>query len=139
MAGYYSMHGFGMRTHPVYGVLMMHEGIDIANDVGTPVCATGNGVVESAGRTEAGYGMMIVINHGYGYTTIYGHLSKVLVKNGQHVNRGQLIARSGRTGVVTGPHLHYEVRRNGVLQNPVDYFFDDIDYQRIKDQLAAQY
>jgi murein DD-endopeptidase MepM/ murein hydrolase activator NlpD len=139
MAGYYSMHGFGMRYHPVYGVRMMHEGIDIANDVGTPVYATGDGVAESAGRTEAGYGVMIIINHGYGYTTLYGHLSKVLVQAGQHVKRGQLIARSGRTGVVTGPHLHYEVRRNGVLQNPVDYFFDDIDYQRIKDQLAAQY
>jgi murein DD-endopeptidase MepM/ murein hydrolase activator NlpD len=139
MVGYYSMHSFGMRYHPVYGVWMMHEGIDIANDVGTPVYATGDGVVESAGRTEAGYGIMMLINHGYGYTTLYGHLSKVLVQSGQHVKRGQLIARSGRTGVVTGPHLHYEVRRNGVLQNPVDYFFDDIDYQRIKDQLAAQY
>ena len=139
MEGYYSMHSFGMRYHPVYGVRMMHEGIDIANDVGTPVYATGDGVVESAGRTEAGYGIMILINHGYGYTTLYGHLSKVLVRSGQHVKRGQLIARSGRTGVVTGPHLHYEVRRNGVLQNPVDYFFDDIDYQRIKDQLASQY
>jgi murein DD-endopeptidase MepM/ murein hydrolase activator NlpD len=139
MVGYYSMHGFGMRYHPVYGVRMMHEGIDIANDVGAPVYATGDGIVESAGRTEAGYGIMVVVNHGYGYTTLYGHLSKVLVQGGQHVKRGQLIARSGRTGVVTGPHLHYEVRRNGVLQNPVDYFFDDVDYQRIKDQLAAQY
>jgi len=82
-------------------------------------------------------GIMIVINHGYGYTTVYGHLDRVLVQAGERVKRGALIARSGRTGVVTGPHLHYEVRLHGVLQNPVDYFFDDIDYQKIKQQLAS--
>jgi len=137
MEGFYSMNSFGMRFHPVYHQMLPHEGIDIANDVGTPVYATGDGVVESAGRTEAGLGIMIVINHGYGYTTTYGHLDKVLVHSGERVKRGALIARSGRTGVVTGPHLHYEVRLHGVLQNPVDYFFDDIDYQKIKQQLAS--
>ena len=136
MEGYYSMHSFGMRYHPVYHAMLPHEGLDIANDVGTAVYATGDGVVESAGRTSAGLGIMIVINHGYGYTTVYGHLSKVLVRSGERVNRGALIARSGRTGVVTGPHLHYEVRLHGQLQNPVDYFFDDIDYNKIKEQLA---
>lgn len=137
MVGYFSMNGFGMRYHPVYHQMRPHEGIDIANDVGTPVYATGNGVIESAGRTQAGLGIMIVINHGYGYTTVYGHLDKVLVQPGTHVKRGEMIARSGRTGVVTGPHLHYEVRLHGVLQNPVDYFFDDVDYQSIKAQLAS--
>ena len=136
MSGFYSMHGYGMRLHPVFGVQKLHEGIDIANDTGTPVCATGDATVQSAGRTEAGYGIMVVLNHGFGYTTIYAHLSKVLVRPGQHVKRGDAIALSGRTGIATGPHLHYEVRLRGVLQNPVDFFFDDVDYQTIKDQLA---
>jgi murein DD-endopeptidase MepM/ murein hydrolase activator NlpD len=81
---------------------------------------------------------MIVLNHGFGYTTVYAHLSKVLVRSGERVKRGDLIGLSGRTGIVTGPHLHYEVRLRGVLQNPVDYFFDDVDYQSIKNQLAAR-
>ena len=136
MDGYYSMGGFGMRMHPIYHQWLPHEGLDIANDVGTPVYATGDGVVASSGRTLAGLGIMIVINHGYGYTSVYGHLDKVLVRAGERVKRGAIIARSGRTGVATGPHLHYEVRLNGVLQNPVDYFFDDVDYKKIKEQLA---
>jgi murein DD-endopeptidase MepM/ murein hydrolase activator NlpD len=136
MDGYYSIHGFGVRFHPVYHEMMFHEGLDISNDVGTPVHATGDGVVQAEGRTEAGLGNMIMINHGYGYTTVYGHLDKILVQPGEHVKRGEIIARSGRTGVVTGPHLHYEVRLNGILQNPVDYFFDDADYTKIKEQLA---
>jgi murein DD-endopeptidase MepM/ murein hydrolase activator NlpD len=137
MNGYFSMHGFGMRFHPVFHEMRLHEGLDIANDIGTPVHATGDGLVEAAGRTEAGLGNMIVINHGYGYTTVYGHLDKVLVHPGDRVKRGAMIARSGKTGIATGPHLHYEVRLNGVLQNPVDYFFDDVDYKKIKDQLAS--
>jgi murein DD-endopeptidase MepM/ murein hydrolase activator NlpD len=136
MEGFYSMSGFGMRYHPVYHQMLFHEGLDISNDVGTPVYATGDGVVENAGRTSAGLGIMIVVNHGFGYTTVYGHLDRVLVRPGDRVKRGALIARSGRTGIVTGPHLHYEVRLHGVLQNPVDYFFDDVDYQKIKEQLA---
>jgi murein DD-endopeptidase MepM/ murein hydrolase activator NlpD len=138
MEGFYSMTGFGMRFHPVYHQMLPHEGLDIANDVGTPVYATGDGVVENAGRTSAGLGIMVVINHGFGYTTVYGHLDRVLVRPGERVKRGAMIARSGRTGIVTGPHLHYEVRLRGVLQNPVDYFFDDVDYKKIKEQLASQ-
>ena len=137
MEGFYSMNGYGMRFHPVYHQMLFHEGLDIANDVGTAVYATGDGVVEAAGQTSAGLGIMIVINHGYGYTTVYGHLSKVLIRSGQHVKRGSLIARSGRTGVVTGPHLHYSVRLHGQLQNPVDYFFDDIGIKQIDEQLAS--
>jgi len=136
MEGFYSMNGYGMRYHPVFHQMLFHEGLDIANDVGTPVYATGDGVVENAGRTSAGLGVMIVLNHGYGYATVYGHLDRVLVRPGEHVKRGALVARCGRTGIVTGPHLHYEVRLHGVLQNPVDYFFDDVDYQKIKEQLA---
>ena len=137
MVGYYDVHSFGMRMHPVLHIRKMHEGLDIANDVGTPVYAAADGVIEFAGRTGGGYGIMVEINHGYGYTTAYAHLSKVLVREGQKVKRGDLIAKSGRTGLVSGPHLHYEVRYKGVRQNPIDYFFDDISVQDYRRQLAA--
>ena len=134
MEGYYSPNSFGPRLHPVLRIIKPHEGLDIANDVGTAVYAAADGVVEFAGHTHGGYGIMVELNHGYGYTTAYAHLSKVLVREGQKVKRGDLIARSGRTGLVTGPHLHYEVRYNGIRQNPIDYFFDDINYQEYKNQ-----
>lgn len=134
MAGYYSVHGFGPRLHPVLRIIKPHEGLDIANDVGTPVFASADGIVEYAGRTRGGYGIMVELGHGYGYTTIYAHLSKVIVKEGQRVKRGDLIALSGRTGLVSGPHLHYEVRLNGIRQNPIDYFFDDVDYVEYREQ-----
>jgi murein DD-endopeptidase MepM/ murein hydrolase activator NlpD len=137
MDGYYSVNGFGMRIHPVLRVYRMHEGTDIVNDVGTNVYATADGVVRYAGRTEGGYGAVVDINHGYGYSTLYAHLSRVLVRPGQSVRRGELIAKSGRSGLVSGPHLHYEIRKNGRKQNPVDFFFDDVDAARYRSQLAA--
>jgi murein DD-endopeptidase MepM/ murein hydrolase activator NlpD len=138
MEGYYTLNGFGMRIHPVLRVYRMHEGLDIINDVGTRIYATGDGKVLYAGRTQGGYGTVIEISHGYGYSTLYAHLSSVLVRAGQTVRRGELIARSGRSGLVSGPHLHYEVRLNGRKQNPVDYFFDDIDAARYRMLLAAR-
>jgi murein DD-endopeptidase MepM/ murein hydrolase activator NlpD len=126
MEGYYSRAGFGMRMHPVLGIFKTHEGLDIVNDVGTPVYAAGDGVVEMSGHSGGGYGIVVVVRHGFGYQTLYAHLSKTLVREGQHVKRGDLIAKSGRTGLVTGPHLHYEVRHNGVYQNPIDFFLDDV-------------
>jgi murein DD-endopeptidase MepM/ murein hydrolase activator NlpD len=137
MAGPYSINGFGMRVHPVLRVYRMHEGIDIVNDVGTNVYAAGDGVVHFAGRTAGGYGLVIELSHGYGYSSLYAHLDKVLVRPGQSVRRGELIAKSGRSGLVSGPHLHYEVRRDGRKQNPVDYFFDDIQAARYRSQLAS--
>jgi len=134
MDGYYSIHGFGTRLHPVLRIIKPHEGLDIANDAGTSVFATGDGVVEYAGRTQGGYGILVELSHGFGYTTAFAHLSKVLVKEGQRVKRGDLIALSGRTGLVSGPHLHYEVRLNGIRQNPIDYFFDDVNYQQFQEQ-----
>ena len=127
MAGYYSRLGIGIRLHPILNIYRPHEGLDVANDVGTPVYASADGTVEFAGRS-GGYGIMVELNHGYSYRTVYGHLSKVLVRDGQNVKRGELIARSGNTGLSSGPHLHYEVRLNGVAQNPLDYFFDDVDF-----------
>jgi murein DD-endopeptidase MepM/ murein hydrolase activator NlpD len=137
MAGPYSPNGFGMRLHPVLHVYRMHPGLDIPNDVGTAVYASGDGVVRYAGHTAGGYGIVVEVNHGFGYTTLYAHLSQVLVRPGQRVRRGELIAKCGRSGLVSGPHLHYEVRRNGTAQNPVDYFFDDVDAARYRTMLAA--
>ena len=137
MAGSYSLNGFGMRVHPVLRVYRMHDGIDIISDVGTNVFAAGDGVVRYAGRTQGGYGVVVEVDHGYGYSSLYAHLSQMVVKQGQTVKRGELIARCGRSGLVSGPHLHYEVRRNGAKQNPVDYFFDDVDASRYRTLLAS--
>jgi murein DD-endopeptidase MepM/ murein hydrolase activator NlpD len=138
MDGYYSIKEFGLRLHPVLGVYRTHEGLDIINDVGTPVYAAADGTIEMAGHSGGGYGIVVVIKHGYGFQTLYGHLSQVLVREGQVVKRGDCIAKSGRTGLVSGPHLHYEVRYNGVCQNPADYFFDDISAQEYRKQLATR-
>jgi murein DD-endopeptidase MepM/ murein hydrolase activator NlpD len=136
MVGTYSYHGFGLRKDPFIGVLKRHEGVDIHNDVGTPVYATGDGVVEFSGATGSGYGIALELNHGYGYKSWYAHLSKCVARQGQRVKRGTLIAYSGNTGRSTGPHLHYEVIRNGEKQNPVEYFVDDVDYETIRAQLV---
>lgn len=137
MEGYYTLHGFGMRIHPVLRVFRMHEGVDIINDVGTNVYATADGVVRYAGRTEGGYGAVVDIDHGFGYSSVYAHLSRISVRPGQTVKRGEFIAKSGRSGLVSGPHLHYEIRKNGRKQNPVDYFFDDVNAARYRALLAA--
>jgi murein DD-endopeptidase MepM/ murein hydrolase activator NlpD len=137
MAGGYSVNGFGMRLHPVIRVYRMHTGVDIINDVGTNIYAAVDGVVRFAGRTQGGYGIVVEIDHDYGYSSLYAHLSQVSVRPGQSVKRGQLIAKSGRTGLVSGPHLHYEVRRGGTRLNPVDYFFYDIDAARYRTLLAS--
>jgi murein DD-endopeptidase MepM/ murein hydrolase activator NlpD len=137
MDGYYSTQGFGVRIHPILGTRKVHLGLDIVNDVGTPVYSAGDGVVHMAGQSGGGLGVAIIINHGYGYQTVYAHLSKVFVHAGQKVRRGDMIAKSGKSGLVTGPHLHYEVRKNGVSQNPMDYFFDDVraeDYRKLADR-----
>jgi murein DD-endopeptidase MepM/ murein hydrolase activator NlpD len=134
--GPYSINGFGMRIHPVLGVWRMHEGLDIINEVGVPVYAAGDATVFFAGRTQGGYGSVVELSHGYGYTTLYAHLSEILVHEGQQVKRGELIGKIGRSGLVSGPHLHYEVRLNGRKHNPVDYFFDDIEAARYRTLLA---
>jgi murein DD-endopeptidase MepM/ murein hydrolase activator NlpD len=136
MIGTYSYHGFGLRNDPLIGSLKRHEGVDIHGDVGTPVYATGDGAVEFTGPTGSGYGTALMINHGYGYQSWYAHLSKCVARSGQRVKRGALIAYSGNTGRSTGPHLHYEVIRNKVKQNPVEYFVDDVDYEKIRAQLV---
>ena len=117
--------GFGMRRHPILGYTRMHKGMDIAAPWGTPVFAASDGVVQFAGRAS-GYGNLIRINHAGPYGTGYGHLSRILVRSGQHVRRGQQIAASGNSGLSTGPHLHYETYRNGVAVNPMSFSFSVI-------------
>ena len=116
---------YGSRTDPFYKVPKFHEGIDFSASVGTEVYATGNGTVSEAGR-NAGYGNEIIIDHGYSYKTVYAHLSRMFVKPGQKIRRGQIIGYVGNTGKSTSPHLHYEVRKNGVAVNPIYYFFNDL-------------
>jgi len=118
---------FGMRMHPILRIMKMHEGVDIVTDMGTPVFATGKGTVDFVG-IKGGYGLCLEINHGFGYTTMYGHLSFVEVTPGQKINRGMEIAKSGNSGLSSGPHLHYEVSHNGVKLNPAEFFFDDMSY-----------
>lgn len=109
--------GFGMRRHPILGYNRMHRGVDIAAPWGSPVFAASDGVVQFAGRSS-GYGNFIKVTHGGGYGTGYGHLSRIYVRNGEHVRRGQRIGAVGNTGLSTGPHLHYELYRNGMAVNP---------------------
>jgi len=118
---------FGMRVHPILRIRRMHNGIDIITDVGTNVYAPGSGKVEFVGR-RGGYGLTVEINHGFGYKTIYAHLSKINVKEGQSISRGELIALTGNSGSLsTGPHLHYEVRHNGIPLNPRNFIYDDVE------------
>jgi murein DD-endopeptidase MepM/ murein hydrolase activator NlpD len=131
--------GFGYRIDPVYKTTKFHAGLDFAAPQGTPIYATANGTVEVAGNTGNGYGNHVVINHGYGYTTLYGHMFKVKARAGQKVKRGEVIGYVGSTGKSTGPHCHYEVRRNGQPVDPVYYFYNDItpeQYDRLL-KLAA--
>ena len=125
--GNYSINGFGMRRHPILGIRKFHSGLDINCNWGTPVRASGNGKVISVER-QSGFGLVVEIDHGFGYLTIYAHLSKALVKRGDRVTRGQLIAKSGNSGLSSGPHLHYEVHHNGKALDPIDFFFDEYTF-----------
>lgn len=132
--------GYGNRIDPIYKTVKFHAGMDFSAFTGTPVYATGNGVVRKAGW-EGLYGNCIEIDHGFGYLTRYAHLHKIEVRVGQKVVRGQTIGRVGSTGKSTGPHLHYEVHVKGKVVNPINYYFMDLsadDYDRMI-QLAANH
>ena len=131
--------GFGMRYHPILHYRRMHTGVDLTAPLGTPVHATGNGTVVVAGRGQnlGGYGVCVVIDHGYGFKTLYAHLSDVDVQPGQKVNRGTVIGKVGRTGLAQGYHLHYEVIQNGNKVNPVYYFFNDLTPAEYDEVLEA--
>ncbi|MDR2293076.1 MAG: M23 family metallopeptidase [Prevotellaceae bacterium] len=124
---------FGRRMHPVYQRMHHHDGLDFSTDTGNPVHATGDGVVSKV-RYSSSYGNVIDIDHGFGYLTRYAHLSKILVKEGMQVKRGENIGLSGSTGTSTGPHLHYEVRYYGVAMHPKKYYVDEsaeISYDKL--------
>lgn len=117
---------FGYRTDPFYKVTKFHEGIDFTAPVGTDIYSTGDGRVVNIEFSRRGYGNLIEIDHGFGYKTVYAHLSKMNVKLGQKVSRGEVIGFVGNTGKSTAPHLHYEVRKNGKAIDPINFFFNDI-------------
>jgi len=126
--------GFGMRIDPVYGSPKMHKGLDFTAPQGTPIYATGDGVVRTATYSASGFGNHVEINHGYGYETLYGHMVRIKVSNGQRVKRGEVIGYVGSTGKSTGPHCHYEVKLNGQHVNPVYFFSNDLNPEQY-DQL----
>jgi len=129
--------GFGWRVDPIYKTKQMHTGMDFTADKGTEVYATGDGVVQIVENKAWGYGKSIVINHGYGYQTRYAHLSAVGVSEGQKVKRGFLIGLVGSTGRSTGPHLHYEVIKNGVKVNPIAYYHNDLSPDQYEELLKV--
>ena len=125
--------GFGMRYHPILNIYRMHEGLDFIVPKGTPIFSTADGRVADC-RNSGTFGTVIEIDHGFGYRTLYAHLSKILVKPGTKVKRGEQIALSGNSGLSSGPHLHYEVHLNNKAQDPVNYFFNDLspaEYEEI--------
>jgi len=129
--------GFGYRIDPVYKTVKMHAGLDFAAPQGTPVYATANGVVKASGNSGNGYGNHILINHGYGYETLYGHLYKTKSRPGERVKRGEIIGYVGSTGKSTGPHLHYEVHKNNQHLDPVYFFYNDLTPEQFDRILKA--
>jgi murein DD-endopeptidase MepM/ murein hydrolase activator NlpD len=133
--------GFGPRVHPVYKVKKMHNGIDFAAEIGTPIYATADGKVLKVDVKFSGYGKLVEIDHGFGYHSRYAHMHGFAVREGQNVKRGDLIGYVGNTGLSTAPHLHYEVIINGVQVNPVHYFFNDLtagEYERILELASTE-
>lgn len=118
--------GFGYRIDPIYKTVKFHAGLDFTAPSGTPIYATGDGVVEEASLSDVGYGNHVVVRHGYGYKTLYGHMLRTKVKSGQTIKRGDVLGWVGSTGKSTGPHCHYEVMKNGEKVDPVYFFFNDL-------------
>ena len=126
--------GFGLRIHPIYKIIKFHYGMDFTAPAGTEVYATGNGVVASVQSSQRGLGKHIIIDHGFGYSSIYAHLSNFNVRTGQKVQRGDVIGFVGNTGTSIANHLHYEIKLNGVNVDPVNYYFEDLtpeEYGRV--------
>jgi len=121
--------GFGYRIHPIYGIPKMHKGLDFTAPQGTPIYATGDGTVAKAGLAT-GTGNHVVINHGYGYETVYMHMVRIKARVGQRVKRGDVIGWVGSTGASTGPHCHYEVHINGRPVDPVYFFYNDLNAEQ---------
>lgn len=126
--------GFGLRIHPIYKISMFHYGMDFTAPLGTDIYATGDGVVESVIADQRGYGKHVIINHGFGYKTLYAHMDRFNVRVRQKVKRGDVIGFVGSTGLSLAPHVHYEVHINDVPVDPSNYYFNDLsaaDYERL--------
>jgi len=132
--------GFGYRIDPVYKDRRLHPGLDFTAPIGTPIYATADGVIKDAGFNTGGYGNRVVINHGFGYETLYAHMVRIKARVGARVKRGEVIGYVGSTGKSTGPHLHYEVHKNGTQLDPIYYFYNDLtpaQFDRILKLAAA--
>lgn len=127
--------GFGMRIDPIYKIPKMHEGIDFTAPIGTPVYATGDAVVHEVEYGRSGYGNHIILSHKSGYKTLYAHLNRIVVRRGQQVKRGDLIGHVGSSGKSTAPHLHYEVWKNDVKLDPINFFFNDLTPEQYEELL----
>ena len=127
--------GYGYRIHPIYKTRKMHAGMDFSAKTGTEIYATGNGTINKVRRSKKGYGNYVEINHGYGYKTLYAHMSKLIVKQGQKVKRGELIGYVGNTGTSVAPHLHYEVIKNGKKIDPVNFYYNDLSTEEYSKML----
>jgi murein DD-endopeptidase MepM/ murein hydrolase activator NlpD len=128
--------GWGYRFHPIYKIKQFHYGMDFTAPIGTNVYATGDGVVKDVQSIGGGYGRWILIDHGFDYETLYAHLSGFRVKVGEQVKRGQVIGYVGSSGTSTGPHLHYEVHKNGEPVNPQYYYFKDLNAQEYEKMVS---
>lgn len=132
--------GFGYRIDPVYKDRRLHPGLDFTAPIGTPIYATADGVVKDAGFNTGGYGNRVLINHGFGYETLYAHMVRVKARVGTKVKRGEVVGYVGSTGKSTGPHLHYEVHKNGIQLDPIYFFYNDLtaaQFDRILKLAAA--
>ena len=132
--------GFGYRIDPVYKDRRLHPGLDFTAPIGTPIYAAADGVVKDAGFNTGGYGNRVVVNHGFGYETLYAHMVRIKARVGTRVKRGEVIGYVGSTGKSTGPHLHYEVHKNGTQLDPIYFFYNDLtpaQFDRILKLAAA--
>lgn len=132
--------GFGRRMHPIHKVMKMHKGIDFSANTGTDIFTTGDGKVTRVENKKSGYGKNVVISHGYGYETLYAHMSDINVKKGQQVKKGEVIGKVGSTGTSTAPHLHYEVHYMGKAVNPIHFVLDGLsteEYQKMLDMAST--
>jgi hypothetical protein len=128
--------GWGFRIHPIYKIRKFHYGMDFTASIGTDVYVTGDGVVKEVTTEHSGYGRMILVDHGFGYQTLYGHLSNFNVKPGQKVKRGEVIGFVGSSGTSTSPHLHYEVHKNGEPVNPQFFYYMDLTPKEYEKMIA---
>ena len=127
--------GYGYRIHPIYKTRKMHYGMDFSAKTGTEIYSTGDGIVSKVKRSKRGYGNYVKINHGFGYETLYAHMSKYIVKKGQKVKRGEVIGFVGNSGISTAPHLHYEVRKDNKKINPVNFYYNDLSPEEYEKML----